>query len=254
MRVIVTRPAKDAARWAERLRARGIDAVALPLLAIGPPLATEPLAAAWRSLPHYAAAMFVSANAVHGFFASRSGAAWPPGLRAWAPGPGTREALTAAGIGGGAIDAPAPDAAQFDSEALWHQVAGQLRAGDRLLLVRGSDAHGQSQGRDWISQRLQDAGVTVDTVIAYARLAPSWDAAHVALARRSAADGSLWLFSSSEAVAQLGRILPEVDWRPAQALATHPRIAQAVRALGFGGVRESRPDFDEVVASIESAR
>ena len=41
----------------------------------------------------------------------------------------------------------------------------------------------------------------------------------------------------------------------ARAVATHPRIADAARAAGFGVVRLSRPTLDDVVrvvASIES--
>lgn len=253
MRVIVTRPAQDAARWVERLRSEGFDAVALPLLGIGSPLDPQPLARAWQDLARYRAAMFVSANAVQGFFAQQAGCGWPRGLRAWAPGPGTREALLAAGVPDRSVDAPAPDAAQFDSEALWLQVQDQLGGGDRLLLVRGSDAQGRSQGRDWITQRLQARGAEVDAVVAYARLEPRWTAEETQLARRATGDGSLWLFSSSEAVAQLGRLLPQADWHAARALATHPRIAEAARALGFGEVREARPAFADVVASIESA-
>jgi hypothetical protein len=36
------------------------------------------------------------------------------------------------------IDGPSPDAAQFESEALWQNVHGQVRAGDRVLIVRGT--------------------------------------------------------------------------------------------------------------------
>ena len=35
-RVIVTRPAREAAHWVAQLGAHGIEAVALPLIAIGP--------------------------------------------------------------------------------------------------------------------------------------------------------------------------------------------------------------------------
>jgi uroporphyrinogen-III synthase len=80
-----------------------------------------------------------------------------------------------------------------------------------------------------------------------------WDEAARATARRAAADGSLWLFSSSEAAGNLARLLPGAQWQQARALATHPRIAQAVRALGFGQVGETRPALADVVASIESA-
>jgi uroporphyrinogen-III synthase len=150
------------------------------------------------------------------------------------------------------IDAPAEDADQFDSESLWQQVGGQLHAGDRLLLVRGGDAEGRSAGREWLAQQLAARGVLVDTVVAYIRRRPSWDEAQCSSARGAAADGSVWLFSSSEAAGNLAALLPAQSWAAARAIATHPRIAQAVRALGFGSVREARPAFDAVVASIES--
>jgi uroporphyrinogen-III synthase len=35
-------------------------------------------------------------------------------------------------------------------------------------------------------------------------------------------------------------------------VATHPRIVQSVRALGFASVIPSRPAIEDVVASIES--
>jgi len=126
-------------------------------------------------------------------------------------------------------------------------------AGDRLLLVRGGDSEGRSQGRDWLARQVAARGAAVETVVAYVRQLPQWSEAQRARARRAAGDGSLWLFSSSEAAANLGRLLPGQPWGAARAIATHPRIAQAVRALGFGSVRESRPAFDAVVASIESA-
>lgn len=251
MAVVVTRPLAEGQRWAERLRERGIEAVVLPLIAIGPPADTEALRHAAAGIDRYAAAMFVSAHAVHGFFAAQPAFARP---RAWAPGPATGEALRNAGVPADRIDAPAEDAPQFDSESLWQQVQGQLRAGDRLLLVRGADGEGRSQGREWLAQQLAAAGVQVDTVVAYRRELPAWDEAMRERARQAAADRSVWLFSSSEAAANLQRLLPGQDWRTARAVATHPRIAQAVRALGFHDVREARPAFDDVVASIESTR
>ena len=254
MRLIVTRPAQEAARWVEQLRAQGHDAVALPLLAITPPPDQEPLRTARQSLPRFGAAMFVSANAVHGFLASGDRNPWPPGVRAWAPGPGTAEALRDAGVPAALIDQPAPGAAQFDSESLWAQVRGQLAPGSRLLLVRGAGAEGRGQGREWLAQELAAAGVQVDEVVAYARGLPAWSPAEQALARLAAGDGSCWLFSSSEAARNLPRLLPGQDWAAAHAVATHPRIAETVRGLGFGYVRESRPALVDVVASIESSR
>jgi uroporphyrinogen-III synthase len=251
MPVVVTRPAAEGERWARRLRERGIEAVVLPLLAIGPAPDIAALRAAAGEAGQYAAIMFVSANAVTGFLAAAPSLA---GARCWAPGPATAQALRAAGVPAECIDAPRDDAAQFDSESLWQQVQGQLAPGDRLLLVRGADAQGRSQGREWLAQQLAERGVQVDTVLAYTRGAPRWDEAQRSLARSAAQDGSLWLFSSSEAAACLAALLPGQDWSGACALATHPRIEEAVRALGFGQVRATRPGFEAVFASIESRR
>jgi uroporphyrinogen-III synthase len=244
MRVIVTRPAAEAAEWVEALRGRGFDAVPLPLIAIEPAADTASLRTAWQRLASYRAAMFVSANAVRGFFAARPHAsAFTP--RAWATGDGTRGALLQAGVAPAQVDSPPADAARFDSEALWHEVAHQCRAGDRVLLVRGGG------GRDWLADRLAAEGVGVDTVQAYSRARPAWTPAQLALAAQAARD--TWLFSSSQAIAHLRAALPAQQWHEARAVATHPRIAQAARAAGFGVVCESRPPIDDVVRALESA-
>ena len=249
MPVVLTRPRQEAERWAQRLRARGQSPLVLPLIEIGPAPDAQALRAAAADLSRYGAVMFVSANAVQGFFAA---APCFEGPRAWAPGLATRDALRAAGVPAERIDTPAADATQFDSESLWQQVAGQLGAGERVLLVRGGDSEGRSQGRDWLAQQLAARGVAVDMLVAYVRQPPAWGEEECACARRAAADGSVWLFSSSEAASNLSALLPGQSWNNARAVATHPRIAQAVRALGFGAVRESRPALEDVLASIES--
>lgn len=249
MAVVLTRPQAEAERWAARLRERGLEPLLLPLLEIGPAPDPQALRAACARAGACGAVMFVSANAVQAFFAA------DPAVqvaRAWSPGPATRDALLAAGVPSERIDAPAPDAAQFDSESLWQQVQGQLAAADCLLLVRGGDGAGREQGRDWLLQQLAARGVQVETVLAYTRRPPAWTQAQQAAARRAAADGSTWIFSSSEAAAHLSTLLPGQDWSHARAVATHPRIAAAVRALGFGDVRAARPGLEDVLASIES--
>src|SRR3954468_1682526 len=200
MGVVLTRPVQEAERWAARLRQRGIEPLVLPLLAIGAAPDPEALRQAAAGADSYRAVMFVSANAVHGFFAVN-----PRFVKAsaWAPGPATVEALREAGVPEARISAPPEEAAQFDSEHLWLVVQDQLRAGDGVLVVRGADRAGRSQGRDWLLQQLAGRGVAVETVAAYTRAAPSWSEAQRASARRAAGDGSLWLFSSSEAVANL---------------------------------------------------
>ena len=264
-RIIVTRPAREAAHWVQQLGARGLTAAALPLITIGPctdPQARSALQQARAQPDRYRALMFVSGNAADYFFEEKDGAAHnapaPSAIktRAWAPGPGTFRALERAGFAREQIDSPAPDARQFDSEALWQQVAAQVRPGDRILIVRGcSDGGvaGPGQGRDWLARQIEQAGATVDFVVAYARGAPRLTAAEAALADAAARDGSWWLLSSSEALGHLASAAPGLQLQAARALATHPRIAQAAREAGFGEVRECRPALEDVVASIESA-
>ncbi|KQT08841.1 uroporphyrinogen-III synthase [Ramlibacter sp. Leaf400] len=253
MRVVLTRPRHEAGRWAQALQAHGHEVVLLPLIDIGPAPDLQALRRAAQGLSDFDAAMFVSGSAVQGFFRdAMHSAAWPAGTRAWCTGPGTAQALLAAGVPADRIDAPPADAAQFDSEALWARVAAQARPGARVLLVRGAGADGQPAGRDWLASRLQAAGAAVDTVASYSRHAPVWGEVERAAASAAADDGSAWLFSSSEAIANLGELLPDRPWSRARAIATHERIARAARDAGFGVVCLSRPAEAAVVATLES--
>ena len=67
-----------------------------------------------------------------------------------------------------------------------------------------------------------------------------------------APESHLWLFSSSEAVANLQALAPAADWSRSAALASHPRIAQAARAAGFGRVDLTAPVPAAVVALLEA--
>lgn len=259
MRAIVTRPERDARRWVRALGKRGLEALALPLIEIAPVADPKALHAAWHALGGYDAVMFVSGNAVEQFFDAKPHDVdgWcidnVMPTRAWAPGPGTAKALQTAGVAAVLTDAPHAQADQFDSEALWQVVRAQVHVHTRVLIVRGTDATGQSTGRDWLGGKLAAAGAQVDKVEAYMRRPPRWNAQLRLQAEQAARDGSVWLFSSSEAVENLVGMLPAQSWAAGRAVATHPRIAKAVRGAGFGVVWESRPTLDAVVASIESA-
>ena len=258
--VIVTRPEREALHWVASLQARGIAAQALPLIAITPPANAAALEAARAGVSGYRAIMVVSSNAAQHFFspdvALMLSEKAPAAIktRVWSPGPGTARALQALGVHAARIDLPALDAAQFDSESLWAVVHGQIGPGDRVLIVRGTEAGATEQGtgRDWLARQIEAAGGQVDFVVAYTRGAPDWSAEQQTRARAAATDGSLWLLSSSQAVDNLRAVLPGQDWTQARALATHPRIAQAARAAGFGSVHECRPTLEDVAASIES--
>ena len=258
-RALVTRPEPEARRWADQLCAGGIEAEALPLIEIIPPVDSQPVRQAWALLGSYAAVMFVSAHAVEQFFEQKPhlpSVQWSQNAIntvAWATGPGTGRALFLAGLAPQQIEMPGADAPQFDSEALWLRVGAQVRPGQRVLIVRGADAQGMEAGRDWLGEQLRRAGVQVDRVLAYQRGVPVWSHAQLARAGAAVNDGTVWLFSSSEAIANLLDRLPGRDWSAARAVATHPRIAASARRAGFGVVCESRPTLEAVMSSIKSS-
>ncbi|MBT9465692.1 MAG: uroporphyrinogen-III synthase [Hydrogenophaga sp.] len=267
-RLIVTRPAGEAAHWVQALRAQGWPAQALPLIDIGEPSTSEARAAlqVWRAKwSHVDALLFVSGAAVSHFFAEGSVARplAPFNTRFWAPGPGTArllaQALGALGIAPERIDSPPADAAQFDSEHLWPVVASQVVAGSRILIVRGSSMEAPAaegpvpgHGRDWLIRQCEALGARVEGCVAYERRPPVFDDADRALMAQATLADSVWLFSSSEALAALRVAQPSASWSAATALVTHPRIAQAARDTGFGRVIESRPSLPDVLRALES--
>jgi len=266
--LVVTRPREEAEAWVASLNERGWPAQSLPLIEIGVPSsasAREALAQARAQWPAFDALMFVSAAAVRHFFA---GARATPATRAartrfWAPGPGTARELVRAldqlGLSADRVDAPPTDAAQFDSEHLWPQVQDQMGVGRRLLVVRGG-VPGQAaadtgelagQGREWLLRQCRQRGAEVQACMAYERRLPHWDDAQRAQLRAATGGGHVWLFSSSEAVANLQQACPGFDAAGTAALATHPRIAAAAQAAGFGPVEISRPALPDVLAALE---
>lgn len=254
-RVIVTRPGPQAGKWVSALVAAGLDALALPLIEIAALAQPDTVRTAWSELDRYDAVLFVSVNAADYFFDERGQANLPAHTRFYATGPGTVAALLRAGVSAGQIDAPPADAAQFDSEALWRVVSETVRPGFRLLIVRGTDAtsvDATGAGRDWLSRQVLAQGGSADFLAAYERRAPQFSANALALLQVAAQDGSVWLFSSSEAVTNLCRAASGQSWARARAVATHSRIAQTARDCGFGLVCESRPQMSDLIASIES--
>lgn len=250
MKVLVTRPAAQAAEWVAQLGSRGIDAAALPLIAIAPPADPAEVDAAWRTLASQALVVFVSPNAAERFFALRpEGATWPESVQAGSPGPGTTRELQRLRVPAAAIAAPADDAAQFDSEALWARLRGQRDwRGAEVTIVRGDG------GRDWLARTLREAGATVRHVAAYRRAVPVLDARERGVLSDACAAPArhLWLFSSSEAIANLQVLALQAAWADAVALATHPRIAARAQQAGFGRVVACRPEPEAVVACIQS--
>ena len=268
LRAIVTRPGQEADVWVTQIQQRGIDALALPMIEIVPVTDSSLLTQTWQQLDQYDAVMFVSSNAASHFFAAKPAnfenlwAAQTKAPRAWVTGPGSRAALVAQGVPASHIDMPAPTAQSLDSEALWLQVEPQIKAGTRILIVRGdkaseaADARAtpspQGQGRDWLAAQLKARAALVDYVVAYARRPPLWTATQREIALQTLQRRDVWVWSSSEALANLLAAFPGQSWDAAKAVATHSRIAQAARLAGFGAVALARPGLAGLCASIES--
>jgi uroporphyrinogen-III synthase len=254
--LLITRPAEQATVWMRALKAWGQPAQALPLLEIAPAPDPSAVVAAWHQLSGCASlgtdlqvVMFVSANAVAGFFACRpAGTAWPRKSWAASTGPGTTAALEAAGVPAGCIVEPPPDSPQFDSEALWQQLQPRCApwAGQRVLVVRGG------KGRDWLSDTLRNAGAQVQWLQAYESRCPQPSPAQQAVLTAALAQPRhhVWLFSSSQAVRHLQAWAPRVSWAASQAWVSHPRIAQAAHAAGFGTVIVLRPGLAAVAQQL----
>ena len=249
MKVLITRPAAQAEEWVTSLRAKGIDALALPLLAIVPAANSMPVVLAWVRLAQLRLVVFVSPNAAEQFFVHKpSGMFWPGQTYAASVGPGTSRTLLKLGVPRGRLIEPAPDSAQFDSEALWKQLSAMDWQGAGILIVRGEG------GREWLAETLRRAGAQVTKLVAYKSAPPTFTAPQRALLDAALADPQhhLWLFSSSEAITHLASAVTFGNWGRAWAVTTHPRIAARAQELGFSNVVQTRPALDAVVACIQS--
>jgi len=267
MQLIVTRPEPQASAWAEALRAQGLDAQALPLIAIDGPADPTPVIRTWHTLADKRLLMFVSPAAVDWFFKLRPTAAnWPHHTLAAAPGPGTARTLIALGAPAGLqaeqVLSPHDQAEQFDSEALWPVLAPLDWQAQTVAIISGGDQQ-EAKGRAWLSQQWQGRGARTESVLTYQRTPGHWTPAQQSLARQALGDPDqhLWLFSSSQAIdhllehhlPELGQVAPSV-WSRMRVLSTHPKIAERARALGVTRITQTRPTLDAVAQAVVEAR
>ncbi|MFB9125363.1 fused uroporphyrinogen-III synthase HemD/membrane protein HemX [Paraburkholderia dipogonis] len=262
--VVITRPAGQSNELIARLAAAGIATLDFPLIDIAPVTDDAPLRAALASLERYALVVFVSPNAVDHAFA-QSDSIWPHALPIGVVGPGSVQALARHGVAAPAYNVISPpsgsdeDTARFDSEGLFAAIDTALGAtsleGKRVLIVRGDG------GREWLAERLREAGAEVDTVAAYRRLVPepsigAWARVHELLAGVPHA----WLLTSSEGVRNLNELAhdhltaDEIAQLKRAALVTpHPRIAQTARALGFDSMTVSGAGDERIARALIAA-
>ena len=262
--VVITRPAGQSNELIAQLAAAGVAVLDFPLIDIAPVTDEAPLRAALASLERYALVVFVSPNAVDHAFA-RSDAIWPHALPIGVVGPGSVQALARHGVAAPAYTIISPpsvaddDTARFDSEGLFAAIDTALGAtsleGKCVLIVPGDG------GREWLADRLREAGAEVETVAAYRRLVPEpsiggWARVHALLAGAPHA----WLLTSSEGVRNLHELAQEhltaeeiTQLKHANLVAPHPRIAQTARALGFDSITVSGAGDERIARALLAA-
>jgi len=239
LRLLVTRPQPQADSWVERLRAQGVDAQALPLLAIDAVADTGALQAAWHDLKRLCAGdvrepergqplLRRQARDIHRI---RLASGHPRcGHRARHPAGPAQRRRTAGAV--------RRTAARRRAVRLHGAVGATARRDldrSRRAVLRGDG------GRDEFAAHLRQAGASVHFVQAYRRGPASLGAAERRLLDAALAQPQrhVWWLSSAEAVGYLPQFAPGADWRAARALASHPRIAARARDIGFGHVFEA---------------
>ncbi|WP_250450636.1 fused uroporphyrinogen-III synthase HemD/membrane protein HemX [Caballeronia sp. ATUFL_M2_KS44] len=262
--VVITRPGGQSSGLTGRLTRAGFDAFEFPLIDIAPVSDDAPLRAALDELygpERYALVVFVSPNAVDHAF-GRLFAPWPADVPVAAVGPGSVAALARQGVSapGHRVISPSAEHAdpRFDSEALYTAIESHFGAngleGKRVLIVRGDG------GREWLAERLAEAGARVEKAAAYRRLLPEpsmqkWERIHTLLAGAPHA----WLLTSSEGVRNLDELAREhltadeiARIKRAPVVCPHPRIAEAARQTGFDRITVSGAGDERIVQSLET--
>jgi uroporphyrinogen-III synthase len=238
-RIVITRPARQAAGLAAQVAALGGKPLVFPAIVILPPADRSALERAQRDIAQYDYAIFVSANAVeYGVGDPRS---WPANLVAFAPGPSTAAALAAVGVGNVRIPATT-----MDSEGLLALPELGRVAGKRVAIFRGGG------GRELLGQTLGERGARIEYVDCYQRAKPEGDVTAMAEAWRGGQVDVLTL-TNSEGLLNLWELFDRAT-RPSiiatPTFVPHARIAERARALGFHRVTVSAPTDAGLLASL----
>jgi uroporphyrinogen-III synthase len=241
-RVVVTRPAGQAAHMAALIRAAGGEPLLYAALEIFEAADPGPALALIDRLETFDLAIFISANAVDkGLALVRSRRDWPPGLRVATVGPGSARALQRHGFA--AVIAPAE---RYDSEGLLALPELQRAAGKRVLIFRGEG------GRELLGDTLAARGAAVEYAQCYRRGRPHADPTPL-LARCARRELDAFTVTSSQGLANLHAMLGEAGrgcLQDTPLFVPHERIAAVARALGVRTVVLTAPGDAGLVAGM----
>ena len=250
--VVITRPAAQAEALALRLSASGCPVRLFPLLEIQPLADTAELSATLAKLNDYAMVAFVSPNAIDAVFAHLTD--WPKNVIAAVVGEGSRLALARHGVtdANATIISPS-DKQRTDSETLLLELDLEALRGQKVLIVRAES------GRELLADQLRAAGVDVEQIVAYQRLAPTLDEARLVALRALLAEQNDWIITSSEALRLLKQMVEQADpaagWQHLQnktLILPHPRIAETAREYGFTHINLCGSGDEALFGAIQS--
>ena len=250
--VVITRPAAQAEALALRLSASGCPVRLFPLLEIQPLADTAELSATLAKLNDYAMVAFVSSNAIDAVFAHLTD--WPKNVIAAVMGEGSRIALARHGVtdANATIISPS-DKQRTDSETLLLELDLEALRGQKVLIVRAES------GRELLADQLRAAGVDVEQIVAYQRLAPTLDEARLVALRALLAEQNDWIITSSEALRLLKQMVEQADpnagWQHLQnktLILPHPRIAETAREYGFTHINLCGSGDEALFGAIQS--
>jgi uroporphyrinogen-III synthase len=237
--ILITRPARQAAGLAQQVAAVGGTPLVFPATVILPPADARALERAHRDLDRYDFAFFVSANAVE--YGVGDARAWPGRIVAFAPGPGTADALATVGIAN--VRMPTTT---MDSEGLLALPELANVTDKRVLIFRGGG------GREVLADTLRSRGAHVDVVDCYTRARPEANPAGLAEALREGRVDATTL-TSSEGADNLWAVLDagaRADLAAVPAFVSHVRIADRARALGVATVIVTPPADAGLIAAL----
>lgn len=250
--VVVTRPIAQAMPLAERLAARGHEAVIFPLLEIQPLSDPSLLHETLQELDRYAMVAFVSPNAIHAVFSILK--VWPANVPIAVIGEGSQRALAQYGVTSDNAKIIKPvNPLQTDSSTLIEAInLDELRA-KHVLIIRGET------GRELLADALRAAGVEVVQLAAYRRTAPRLDDEKRTQLCRLLDSPSEWIVTSSEALRILIAMVNQLDsdsyvvkLQHKKIFVPHLRIAETAQTLGFKNTTLTGSGDEQLLAALES--
>jgi len=241
-RIVVTRPAGQAAHLATALSDAGALPVLFPVLEIRPLEDVAPLLAAAARLDACDLAVFVSPNAIEqALSVILPRRPWPAGLCVSTIGKGSERELERHGVRN--VVSPA---LRFDSEALLELPELQHVAGKQVMIFRGDG------GRELLGDTLQARGAQVEYVTCYRRGKPALDPAPLLRLWEEGRLDAVTL-TSSEGLRNFHEMLGHLGqaWlRKTPCFVPHARIAEQARHFGIANVITTGPGDDGLLAGL----